>query len=121
MDVQISIILLRYHVIAPSSIWLIVGATKEGKPFAFLDDSIFLEMARGLWSRLPTVPVCKLTLQHMRLFKEWANCADLADENLISGAMVIGAEMYIEPKRINRDVCGISGKISRCSLEVLLS
>ena len=37
MDVQISIILLRYHVIATSSIWLIIGATKEGKPFTFLD------------------------------------------------------------------------------------
>ena len=69
-----------------------------GKPFAVLDYSIFLDMARGVWSRLPTVPVCKLTLQHARLFKEWANCADLASENLMSGAIVIGSEMYIEPK-----------------------
>ena len=63
-----------------------------GKPFAILDYSIFLEMARGVWSRLPTVPVRKLTLQHARLFK------DLANENSISGAIVIGSEMYIEPK-----------------------
>ena len=106
-----------------SSTWQADSLLTElpGKPFAFLDYSIFLEMARGLWSRLPTVPVCKLTLQHIRLFKEWANCADLANENLTSGAMVIGSETYTEPKRIKRDVCGNSGKVSRCSLEVLLS
>ena len=78
-------------------------------------------MACGLWSRLPTVPVYKLTLQHICLFKEWANCADLASEDLISGAIVIGSEMYTEPKRIMRDVCGNSGKVNRCSLEILLS